>query len=79
MDEALPLFERDLEGKRTVLGAIHPDTRSAAYMMVCHLEDLGRIDEARELCESELAMCRDALGEAHQDTIDFVEQLAGLQ
>jgi hypothetical protein len=49
------------------------------YNLVNLLQKLGRIDEARELCESELAMCRDALGEAHQDTIDFVEQLAGLQ
>ena len=51
----------------------------ASYNLVNLLKKLGRVDEARELCESELAMCRDALGEAHQDTIDFVEQLAGLQ
>ena len=49
------------------------------YNLVNLLQKLGRIDEARELCESELAMCSDALGEAHQGTIDFVEQLAGLR
>ena len=49
------------------------------YNLVNLLQKLGRIDEARELCESELAMCRDALGEAHEDTIYFVKQLAGLQ
>ena len=49
-----------------------------SYNLIALLQKAGRRDEARALCESELAMCRAALGDAHPGTVDFVNQLAGL-
>jgi len=78
LDGAALLFYRLHEGRAATLGSTHPHAVATAYNLVGLLQRAGRLDEARALCESELARCRAALGRAHQDTVDFVEQLAGL-
>jgi hypothetical protein len=42
------------------------------------LNDQGRLDEARPLCEESVAWCRAALGDAHPDTLTSVNNLATL-
>ena len=49
INEAIPLFERELRGMEEIHGRNHPDTRYSAKNLVKLLKQQGRIDEANEL------------------------------
>ena len=49
-----------------------------SYNLINLLDAMGKQDEAVAMCQAELEKCWTVLGEDHQDTQDFLEQLDGL-
>ena len=78
-DAAEGLMQKGLDIIRKTLGQTHPDACVVAYNLVGLLQQMGKLDEAKQLCESELAKCQAAFGDDHEDTINFIEQLDGLR
>jgi tetratricopeptide (TPR) repeat protein len=78
LDEARPLLEEALTGRRAALGDAHPDTLTSVNNLATLLQDQGRLDEAQPLLEDTLAGKRAALGDAHSSTLTSISNLGGV-
>jgi tetratricopeptide (TPR) repeat protein len=69
LDEARPLLEEALVGRRVALGDTHPETLASFNRLGRLLYAQGRLYEARPLYQEALAGCEAALGETHPRTL----------
>ena len=77
LEEAAPLFRRDLEASERTLGADHPDTLASVGNLP--LQDQGQLEEAAPLFRRALEAHERTLGADHPDTLASVANLASLQ
>jgi tetratricopeptide (TPR) repeat protein len=75
--EAIPLFERTMDGRERLLGAEHPDTLVSQNNLAAAYQDAGRAAEAVVLFERTLAVRERVLGRNHPVTLNSVGNLAG--
>ena len=68
LDEARPLLEEALAGKRATLGEAHPSTLNSLFCLGALLDAQGEAAEALRVLEEALAGYTAALGEAHPST-----------
>jgi hypothetical protein len=69
-------YERQLEARRRVLGAEHPDTLTAMNNLALTLKSQGDLAGARTLEETALEASRRVLGAEHPDTLTSMNNLA---
>ena len=69
LEEARPLLEEALQGKRETLGDRHPETMVSISNMGALLYGMGQLKEARPLFEEALQAQRETLGESHSGTL----------
>ena len=79
LDEARPLLEESLAGRRAALGEAHPSTLNASGNLGMLLADAGALEEALPLVEGALAGIRLARGEEHPHVRKFAKGLEELR
>ena len=77
LDEAIPLYERNLADSEQVLGDTHPDTLTFRNRLASAYRATGRLDEVIPLFERNLADSEQVLGDTHPDTLTSRNNLAG--
>ena len=77
LDEAIPLYEQNLEDRTRILGPHHPDTLTARNNLAYAYHDAGRLNEAIPLHEQNLEDRTRILGPHHPDTLTARNNLAG--
>ena len=75
LSAAQNLEEKALEGRRAVLGAVHPDTLTSMHHLAETLRLAGRLTEAQRLQAEVLRGRTRVLGDAHADTAKAREAL----
>ena len=63
--EALPLYEQALKGRRTMLGEDHPNTIASVSNLSRVLRRLGRLEESESYGAEAVRIGRTALSEGH--------------
>ena len=76
LDEAIPLYEQNLEDRTRILGPHHPDTLTARNNLAYAYHDAGRLNEAITLHEQNLEDRTRILGPHHPDTLTARNNLA---
>ena len=76
LDEAIPLYEQNLEDRTRILGPHHPDTLTARNNLANAYHDAGRLNEAIPLHEQNLEDRTRILGPHHPDTLTARNNLA---
>ena len=76
LDEAIPLYEQNLEDRTRILGPHHPDTLTARNNLAYAYHDAGRLNEAIPLHEQNLEDRTRILGPHHPDTLTARNNLA---
>ena len=76
LDDAIPLFERNLSDFIRVLGPHHPDTLTSRNNLAGAYQAAGRLDEAITLHEQTLEDRTRVLGPHHPDTLTSRNNLA---
>ena len=76
VEEAIPLFERNLADRERAQGETHSDTLAARGNLALAYWDAGRVEEAIPLFERTLADREQVLGETHRDTLASRNNLA---
>ena len=76
INEAVPLFERNLADSERVLGADHLDTLVSRGNLASAYWSAGRPEQAIDLHEQVLADCERALGPSHPHTLTSRNNLA---
>ena len=77
LDEAIPLYEQNLEDRTRILGPHHPDTLTARNNLANAYHDAGRLNEAIPLHEQNLEDRTRILSPHHPDTLNSRNNLAG--
>ena len=77
LDEAIPLYEQNLEDRTRILGPHHPDTLTARNNLANAYHDAGRLNEAITLHEQNLKDRTRILEPHHPDTLNSRNNLAG--
>ncbi|WP_454921530.1 tetratricopeptide repeat protein [Actinomyces naeslundii] len=77
LDEAIPLYEQNLEDRTRILGPHHPDTLTARNNLANAYHDAGRLNEAIPLHEQNLEDRTRILGPHYPDTLNSRNNLAG--
>ena len=77
LDEAIPLYEQNLEDRTRILGPHHPDTLTARNNLAYAYHDAGRLNEAIPLHEQNLEDRTRILGPHHPRTLTARNNLAG--
>ena len=77
LDEAIPLYEQNLEDRTRILGPHHPDTLTARNNLAYAYHDAGRLNEAIPLHEQNLEDRTRILGPHYPDTLNSRNNLAG--
>ena len=77
LNEAIPLYEQNLEDRTRILGPHHPDTLTARNNLANAYHDAGRLNEAIPLHEQNLEDRTRILGPHHPDTLNSRNNLAG--
>ena len=67
-DEAKPLFEEALAGKREVIGDKHPSTLISINSLAKLFYEMGKLDEAESALVEAADGFREVLGEDHPST-----------
>ncbi len=75
-DQAEPLLEQALEGRRELLGPEHAETADSQFHLANLLWQQGRFDDAVPLYQSSIDTRRRALGPEHPDLADSLNGLA---
>jgi eukaryotic-like serine/threonine-protein kinase len=75
-DQAILLFEKALETRKTKLGPDHLDTLTSMSKLASGFRAAGRLDLALPLCEETLKLRKAMLGADHPDTLDSMNDLA---
>ena len=68
LDEAKPLYEEALAGRRETLGDKHPDTLISIGNLARLFYEMGKLDEAESALVEAADGFRELLGEDHPDT-----------
>ena len=76
LDEAITLYEQNLEDHTRILGPHHPDTLTTRNNLANTYHDAGRLDEAITLYEQNLKDFEDLLGPHHPSTLTARNNLA---
>ena len=76
LDEAIALYERNLQDRTRILGPHHPDTLSSRDNLANAYQATGRLDEAITLCEETLEDRTRTLGPHHPRTLSSRDNLA---
>ena len=76
LDEAIPLYEQNLEDRTRILGPHHPDTLTARNNLANAYQDAGRLDDAIPLHEQTLEDHTRILGTNHPNTLISRNNLA---
>ncbi|GMU43663.1 MAG: protein kinase [Xanthomonadales bacterium] len=76
---ALAIFDRVIEARRRVSGALHPELALTLHNRVLALRELGRIEEARVAVAEVLALRRRILPPQHCDTARTLGLAASLE
>ena len=76
LDQAIALFEQNLNDYTRVLGPHHPDTLITLNNLACAYQDTGRLNEAIRLYEQNLTDRTRILGPHHPDTLTSRNNLA---
>ena len=76
LDEAIALFEQNLEDRTRILGPHYPDTLISRNNLASAYRDAGRLDEAIALFEQNLEDRTRILGPHHPDTLISRHNLA---
>ena len=77
LDEAIPLYEQNLEDRTRILGPHHPDTLTARNNLASAYQAAGRLNEAIPLHEQNLEDRTRILGPHYPDTLNSRNNLAG--
>jgi serine/threonine protein kinase/Tfp pilus assembly protein PilF len=77
-DQALPLQQRALQTRRSVLGDSHPSTLLSMNNLGGLMQTMGRFDEAEPLLIGALESRRRVLGNDHPETIFSIGNVGGL-
>ena len=77
LDEAIALFEQNLDDRTRILGPHHPDTLTSRNNLAYAYRDAGRLDEAITLHEQNLEDSTRILGPHHPNTLISRNSLAG--
>ena len=77
LDEAIELFEQNLEDRTRILGPHHPDTLTARNNLASAYQAAGRLNEAIPLHEQNLEDRTRILSPHHPDTLNSRNNLAG--
>eukprot|EP00931_Biecheleriopsis_adriatica_P051830 TRINITY_DN30091_c0_g1_i3.p2 TRINITY_DN30091_c0_g1~~TRINITY_DN30091_c0_g1_i3.p2 ORF type:complete len:112 (+),score=26.16 TRINITY_DN30091_c0_g1_i3:59-394(+) len=80
LDEAAPLWEESLKGRRQQLGDLHSDTLASINDLGVLFHSMGKLDEAAPLWEEcfegpPLKGRRQQLGDLHPDTLESINDL----
>lgn len=75
-DQAIHLFEKALETRKTKLGPDHLDTLTSMSNLAGGFHAAGRLDLALPLYEETLKLQKDKLGTDHPDTLNSMSKLA---
>ncbi|MFO0872943.1 MAG: tetratricopeptide repeat protein [Phycisphaerales bacterium] len=78
-EEAVPLYERVVQGVRTIRGERRARTALALSNLGSALMTVGRLDEASALLEEALSIRRERLGDAHPTTEQSLRLLGELR
>jgi len=70
------LYKEAVEGRRRLLGPVHPDTLTSLNNLAMLYQEQGRYDEAERLHIEVLEGFRAALGPEHPDTLTSLNNLA---
>ena len=76
LDDAMQMFESDLQDSERLLGEEHPDTLISRSNLAHAYAAAGRLGEAVPLNESVLEAAGRLLGEEHPDTLSYRADLA---
>ena len=76
LEEAIALFEQNLEDRTRILGPHHPSTLASRINLANAYRDAGRLEEAIALYESTLKTQIDTLGAYHPGTLITRNNLA---
>ena len=76
LDDAIPLFEQNLEDRTRILGPDHPDTLTSRNNLAYAYQAAGRLDDAIPLFEQNLEDRTRILGPDHPDTLTSRNNLA---
>ena len=77
LDEAIALYQQNLNDCTRVLGPHHPDTLTSRNNLAGAYQDAGRLDEAIALYQQNLNDCTRVLGPHHPHTLTSRNNLAG--
>ena len=77
LDDAIPLFERNLEDSTRILGPHHPHTLASRHNLAGAYQESGRLDDAIPLLEQTLEDSTRILGPHHPHTLASRHNLAG--
>ena len=77
LNEAITLFEQNLEDLTRILGPDHPGTLASRHNLADAYRDAGRLDEAIELHEQNFEESERILGPGHPGTLASRNNLAG--
>ena len=77
LDEAIPLYEQNLEDRTRILGPHHPDTLTARNNLAGAYQAAGRLNEAIPLYQQNLEDRTRILGPHHPRTLTARNNLAG--
>ena len=69
LEEARPLYEEAVKGRKKTLGDRHPETLISIGNMGVLLKQMGKLEEARPLLEEALQAQREPLGDRHPETL----------
>ena len=69
LNEAIPLYEQNLEDRTRILGPHHPDTLNSRNNLAGAYLDAGRLNDAIELFEQNLKDFENLLGPHHPHTL----------
>ena len=76
LDEAIALYQQNLNDCTRVLGPHHPDTLTSRNNLAGAYQDAGRLDEAIALYQQNLNDCTRVLGPHHSHTLTSRNNLA---
>ena len=76
LDEAIPLYEQNLEDRTRILGPHHPDTLTARNNLAGAYQAAGRLNEAIPLYQQNLKDRTRILSPHHPDTLNSRNNLA---
>ena len=76
LDDAIPLFEQNLDDRTRILGPHHPHTLTSRNNLAYVYQDAGRLDDAIPLFEQTRTDFEDLLGPHHPVTLTLRNNLA---